>query len=255
MKEVILHWHEEGYASIMLNRPNKLNSITPQMTEDLHNALEEALKFEELKFLIVTGAGERAFCSGGDLNELHGDLSADDAYQTLHPMKEVLLKLALFPVPTIAILNGIARGGGCEIATACDFRYGLADGEYGFVQANLGICPGWGGGALLYKRILPVHAALWLMQANLHKAEDTLHSGWLHKIITKSEIKGTEILKDFLNKTPAQLRWFKQQYLSEINAAELNRQMEQEVKQCASLWESEEHKQAVQNFLKTRKKS
>src|SRR5699024_12371085 len=88
----------------------------------------------DIKFLIITGAGEKMFCSGCDLNHLHGDLSSDEAFKELYPMKECLYELVSFPVPTVCLLNGDALGGGCEIATACDFRIGKKGTKFGFVQ-------------------------------------------------------------------------------------------------------------------------
>src|SRR5690625_5646758 len=86
------------------------------------------------------------FCAGGDLINFHGELTPDEAFSRLYPMKEVLYDIASFPVPTICLLNGDALGGGCEIATACDFRIAKETTKFGFVQSKLGIVPGWGGG-------------------------------------------------------------------------------------------------------------
>src|SRR5699024_12828906 len=105
----------------------------------------------EMTGLIITRAGEKMCCSGGDLNHLQGDLSSDEAFKELYPMKECLYEPVSFPVPTVCLLNGDAVGGGCEIATACDFRIGKKGTKFGFVQSKLGIIPGWGGGELLYK--------------------------------------------------------------------------------------------------------
>src|SRR5690625_1160156 len=144
--------HEDGYSVITLDRANKRNAINQKMASDFKACLKEARE-DECTFLVVTGEGDKMFCAGGDLIEFHGDLLPDDAFTLLYGMKEVLFDLASFPVPTICLLNGNALGGGCEIATACDFRIAKEGSTFGFIQTRLGIIPGWGGGTLLYEKV------------------------------------------------------------------------------------------------------
>ncbi|MFD2925413.1 enoyl-CoA hydratase/isomerase family protein [Halobacillus naozhouensis] len=253
MEQVTLTVHNYGCAVITLNRPDKMNAVTKQMAEELLEAIEQARTVEHVKCLVIRGAGDRAFCTGGDLTELHGDLTSEEAYHVLSPMKQVLHELVCFPVPTFAFLNGQARGGGCEIATACDFRYGLADGSYGFVQGQLGITPGWGGGEILYKRISSNAAAHWLMDAKMYTAARALEIGWLHKIVDKQDMDEKELLRPFLEKSLEQLHVFKQQYVQRLALDGLSQQMDEEVQQCARLWESEGHVEAVRRFTSSRK--
>lgn len=252
MEYVLLDFKKEGYAAITLNRPEKMNAVNKQMVVELHNTLSKVRQASNLKFVTITGAGEQAFCAGGDLKEFHGDLSAEEAFELLNPMKEFVYLLSTLPVPTIALLNGQALGGGCEIATACDFRYGIDSASFGFVQGNLGITPGWGGGALLYKRISPDLAAHWLMDSQMYNCDKSLQIGWLHKKCTRGELKSKDLFYSFLNKTPQQMKWFKHQYLTSIST-DLQQDMDDEVKNCSSLWESEAHKIAVQTFMDSRK--
>jgi enoyl-CoA hydratase len=251
MKQVLVE-KKDGYAILTLNRPEKMNAVSKQMTKELYEAIL-ALKEEDIKFLVVTGAGERAFCAGGDLHEHHGELVAKEAYEILYSMKEVLYELTTFPVPTFALMNGQARGGGCEIATACDFRYGRKMAFYGFVQGNLGITPGWGGGTLLYQKIKHDYAAHWLMDAEMYSAEQAYRIGWLHKMITVN-YDVEELFSSFLNKTNDQMRLFKRQYLNRLDWEGISERMDQEVHQCSLLWESDEHKEAVRKFTTKRKR-
>ncbi|GGF11834.1 hypothetical protein GCM10010954_08090 [Halobacillus andaensis] len=256
MEQVEVNWDERGVVTIKLNRSEKMNAITKVMAKELLQVIVESKNNPKVKCLVITGAGKEAFCAGGDLRELHGNLKEKEAYQILHPMKQVLYELATFPLPTFALLNGQARGGGCEIATACDFRYGLEDGEYGFIQGGLGITPGWGGGELLYKRIQADRAAHWLMESNMYSAEEAYRIGWLHKIVTRESLDTHRLLlAPFLQKSHRQLKIFKSQYLHSLSMHNVSSHMEEEVKNCASLWESEEHIRAVEKFIRTRKKS
>ncbi|GGC80529.1 3-hydroxybutyryl-CoA dehydratase [Thalassobacillus devorans] len=242
-----------GLAKITLNRPDKMNAVSKQMTAELSEVLKQARDEEELKCLVITGSGDRAFCTGGDLQDLHGDLNAGEAFQVLYPMKEVLYQLASFPVPTVAVLNGQARGGGCEIATACDFRFAIQNASFGFVQGELGITPGWGGGALLYEKIRPEFAFQWLVEAEMYSSERVAEMGWAHRLIEREELENLEqLLSGFLDKSIEQMKVWKRQYDKKLSMIALSPVMDEEVRACAKLWESEEHKEAVNRFMNRR---
>src|SRR5690625_3502655 len=136
------------------------------MANELTELLEE-IKERPLKFLVIKSAGDPVFCAGGDLNDFHGSLNEQEAYDTLHTMKHVLSQIVTFPVPTICFLQGDALGGGCELATACDIRIAKDTTKFGFVQSNLGILPGWGGGAILYEKVPASFALQWLTEGNM----------------------------------------------------------------------------------------
>ncbi|WP_027954100.1 enoyl-CoA hydratase/isomerase family protein [Halobacillus kuroshimensis] len=252
MSRVIVK-RREGMAEVILNRPEKLNALSSEMASELKWQLEELREMEDVSFVVLTGAGNKAFCAGGDLTEFHGHLTAEEAYEKLNRIKEVVYDLLTFPTPVAALLNGQARGGGCELATACDFRYGLETASFGFVQGNLGLVPGFGGGELLYERIHPTRAAHWLMDAEMYTAEEAFRIGWLHKVWTEKEVED-RMFQGFMNKTPRQMRILKGQYLKHLDKGDLLDRMEAEVLQCSRLWESVEHKRAVKKFLQTRKR-
>ncbi|MFD1018067.1 enoyl-CoA hydratase/isomerase family protein [Thalassobacillus hwangdonensis] len=246
--------NEIGLLTITLNRPEKMNAVSKGMVKELKEAFEQAKQEENLKCLVLTGAGERAFCSGGDLHDFHGEMSAGEAFQMLYPMKEVVYQLASFPLPTIALLNGQARGGGCEIATACDFRYAVNGSSFGFIQGKLGIAPGWGGGALLYEKIRPELAFKWLAESTMYTTEKAFQVGWVHEVIESSQMnEAALLLKDLLNKSITQLRAWKHQYNQRLSILSLSSMMDEEVRVCSKLWESEEHKRAVRTFMENRK--
>lgn len=239
-----------GYVLIRLNRPEKRNAVSLQMAEELGEALKQAEK-EDIKCLVITGAGDRAFCSGGDLKDFHGEMSEMESYRTLSAMKNVLYDIATFPVPTICLLNGAARGGGCELATSCDFRYARENTNFGFVQGKLGITPGWGGGALLYQRISPVKAHHWLITSEVYDAEKLKEWGWIDRIIPDDQWNDlSKILSPFIEKYSEQMRTFKKQYLSQLSLTRLYEEMEREVQSCSKLWDSEPHKKAVEDFFR-----
>ncbi|MGP4072549.1 enoyl-CoA hydratase/isomerase family protein [Piscibacillus sp. B03] len=242
--------HPNECAVITLNRPEKLNSVSKKMIGELNQYLEEISKRNDLKFLIITGSGQKAFCSGGDLNDFHGEMTEEEAYQLLQPMKEVLYKIASIHIPTIAWMNGLARGGGLEIASACDFRFASPNQSFGFIQGKLGISTGWGGGTLLYERINPQLAFQWMIEADVKSTDELLSIGFIQKIITNLEIsKENPVLEAFFNRSCEQMVHWKNQRLIKMPLDQLNIKMDEEVKACSKLWVSDDHKKAVKQFL------
>ncbi|MRG85507.1 enoyl-CoA hydratase/isomerase family protein [Salinibacillus xinjiangensis] len=254
MYKTILVDHDlkHGFITITLNRPQKRNAVSLELASELNQALDLAQQENGLKFLVITGTGFKAFCSGGDLYDFHGDMDEEESYQVLNRMKEVLFKLATFPLPTICILNGDARGGGCELATACDFRFAKSGTKHGFVQGKLGIIPGWGGGVLLHKKIEHSLAYYWLVTSDIFEVETLQQWGWAQAIY-HDEIEVEQLLTPFIQKHPEQLEILKSQHVHQSSYQDLYEEMNQEVRQCARLWPSEEHKKAVKAFFNTRK--
>lgn len=241
---------DEGYGLIRLNRSQKLNAISSEMTEMLLENIQVAKK-DAIKFLVITGAGEKMFCAGGDLNQLHGNLSEKEAFTKLYPMKECLYELVSFPVPTICLLNGSALGGGCEIATACDFRIGKEGTEFGFIQSTLGIIPGWGGGVLLYEKVNPNFAYRWLVEGKVYDINYLEKHGWIHTIVPDDEWDNlSKVLQPYLTKSIEQMKILKAQFNKKISVLSLSAQMNEEVRQSANLWGRPEHQQAVQRIIK-----
>ena len=131
-------------AVLTIDRPHAMNALGARAMQDLETALDD-LEHSDPRVLVITGAGERAFISGGDLKELQALRSEEDAAEMARRMRNTLDRLAALPMPVIAALNGDAYGGGAEVAIACDIRIASAHARFGFTQAKLGIMPAWGG--------------------------------------------------------------------------------------------------------------
>ncbi|MEI3606736.1 enoyl-CoA hydratase/isomerase family protein [Pseudogracilibacillus sp. SE30717A] len=248
MKKLISYEEKKDYGVVFINRPEKRNAISIEMANDLSRLLE-GIKERPIKFLVVKSAGDSVFCAGGDLNDFHATLNEEEAYQTLHIMKQVLFQIVTFPVPTICLLQGNALGGGCELATACDIRIAKQDSKFGFVQSNLGILPGWGGGALLYEKVHSSFALKWLTEGNMYSSSFLLQKGWLHEVINESDWEDEErMLSKYTNKSYEQLSHLKSQYLEALSVPSLLEKMEKESARCSSLWASEQHQKVVQKF-------
>src|SRR2546422_3893096 len=139
-------------ATITINRPDRLNTLSPQVFEELDQALSVLGEDEGVRCVIVTGAGDRSFSAGADLTSF-GDISkAFKVWRLSRRSEEVVGHLANFPKPTVAAINGHCFGGGLEIALACDFRIAASRAKLGLTEVNLGLVPGAGGS----QRLLPL---------------------------------------------------------------------------------------------------
>lgn len=133
---------DQGLAVITIDRPHARNAIAPATMDELDKAIDAA---EGALALVIRGAGDRAFVSGGDLKELAAIRTEEEAAAMARRMREICDRLAAFPAPVIAALNGHALGGGAEVAVAADIRVAADDIKIGFNQVTLAIMPAWGG--------------------------------------------------------------------------------------------------------------
>lgn len=253
MNKIISYEEKDGYGILLINRANKRNAISTEMAADLLQLFQE-IKERPIRFLLIKSAGNNVFCAGGDLNDFHSDLNEQEAYEMLSTMKQVLFQIVAFPVPTICLLQGQALGGGCELATACDIRIAKENTRFGFVQASLGILPGWGGGALLYEKVHPSFAFTWITEAGVYDAEKLQQKGWLHHIIAEEDWENEEeILLKYTSKSVKQMQHLKSQYIESMSLPTLFEKMEKESSRSANLWSSDEHQKVVQSFLSKNK--
>ncbi|AXN40431.1 enoyl-CoA hydratase [Peribacillus butanolivorans] len=242
-----------GYMKILFNRPEKRNAVNYQLMDELEAVLSKAASDDEVKMLILTGAGSQAFCSGGDLSEFHDLYTEEEAFTMLSKMGKILYTLAVFPKPTLALLNGSAVGGGCEIATACDFRLAKSGVKLGFVQGTLGITTGWGGASLLLEKIPEQKALKLLLDAKIHKAEEAREFGFVDKIIEEDTNGWEEFVEDLLRHETGVLMAYKKLLVKKWKDSGIKGRMEAEIRECAKLWATDAHHAAVDRFLNKKK--
>jgi enoyl-CoA hydratase len=131
-------------ALLTLNRPDAMNALSPEMLDDLDAALQHIEQAPELRAVVLTGAGDKAFTAGADINHMR-EASPLEARAYARRGHALTNRLESFPKPVIAAVNGYALGGGCELALACDIRLASERARFGLPEVNLGILPGWGG--------------------------------------------------------------------------------------------------------------
>lgn len=240
---------KEGFLHFVIKRKEKRNAVNFEVMDGLQKAIEMVKESEHLG-LVITGEGEKAFCSGGDLSVFHNLKTEKEAYSMLSRMANILFELFMLPKPTIALLNGVAIGGGCEIATACDFRFAHSSVKAGFVQGNLAITTGWGGGTMLLERMSSSKALFMLMEAKIYKASELKDMGFIDFIYEGSHQEGLfSGVESILSIEPSVLQAYKQILLNRRDESKLKELMVREVRQCSILWEKEAHHERVNRFM------
>lgn len=252
MLEKVIFKKEDSIAWVVLNRPEKRNAIDDDVMDELKKRLAEVKADPTIKGLVITGSGEQAYCSGGDLSVFHQLKTAETAEVMLSKMGNILYDLFTLPKPTIALLNGTAVGGGAEIAAACDFRIARQGAYIGFIQGTLGITTGWGGATFLFNRVPSQIALALLSSARKITAEEAYGLGLIQKVVSGKEISlqtVKEIIHDMLPLSAGVLSAYKRRFLDSVNLEDLRNRLEKEIHECAYLWGLEEHARAVERFL------
>ncbi|MFC5712254.1 enoyl-CoA hydratase/isomerase family protein [Thalassorhabdus alkalitolerans] len=251
MKEKVHIKRLENVAYITINRPEKRNAMDMESMDLLEKKLDEIENNQADKVVAITGAGNEAFCSGGDLSVFHHLRTKEEAHAMLQKMSQVLFRLFLFPKPTVALLNGTAVGGGCEIASACDIRVSAPHAKFGFVQGKLAITTGWGGTSMLLERIEPAKALEIVMTARMYSAKEGKNLGFISSLIEGDFKKESErYLSSYVNLNSDVLAAYKARFTDRIDREKLQQRIEREIDDCSTLWAKDAHHDAVDKFIR-----
>ena len=180
-------YHKEGKIAVFtLNRPEALNAIDPETTEQLSRAFEDFENDDDLLVGIVTGAGNKAFSVGADVQTLLPKLKEFRGQRKSGPLN--LIDTLSSWKPMIAAINGAALGGGLEIALACDLRIAAENAIFGTPEVTLGLIPGWGGTQRLPRMIASAKAAELLFTGKPISAQEAYRIGLINKVVPFSEL-------------------------------------------------------------------
>jgi len=171
----------EEFALITLNRPEALNALSFALVRDLARAIDEVAA-GDARALLVTGAGARAFCAGADIKELTGRPLADQK-RGAEFGQATFAKLDRLPMPSVAIINGYAFGGGLELALACTFRLATRNAKMAFPEIKLGLIPGYGGTQRLPRVVGEARALELIMTGRTVDAEEAARLGLVNRLL------------------------------------------------------------------------
>jgi enoyl-CoA hydratase/carnithine racemase len=183
----VLYAVDEGVAWVTLNRPDVLNAIDLPMRDRLWDLLDAVALDPEVRVVVFSGAGDRAFCAGADIRDFGTAPSVIDARRARRERDLWGLLLAL-DKPLIAAIHGYALGAGCELALYCDFRIAAADARIGLPEAALGYIPAAGGTQTLPRTIGPGRALDLILSGDPITADRALEYGLVHRVVPRDEL-------------------------------------------------------------------
>ncbi len=178
---------DHNVGVLRVNRPEARNALNWAAQEAFAEAIHTAARDASLRALIITGAGDRAFVSGGDLKELVDHPDADAGERLNRTMSHALADVIALPIPVIAAINGDAMGGGCEILTACDLRLAAPHARFAFRQVPNGLTTGWGGTGRLVELLGQSRAMELLLTARLFDAAEAYRLALVHRVTGEGE--------------------------------------------------------------------
>jgi enoyl-CoA hydratase len=253
--KTLLYEEKEGIAIVTINRPDKLNALNRTVIEELRIVMEDIDKNGNIRVSILTGAGDKAFVAGADVNEFL-DLNPVNTPYFARKGQILLNYMDNMGKPIIAAVNGFALGGGCELAMACTLRILSDNAKLGLPELGLGVIPGYAGTQRL-PRLIGKGRALWYMLTGDYiDAEEALKIGLANKVVPQKELMNTciGIAKKIMTKSPLSIKLA----IQAINFG-LDTSLDQgamfEATQLATIMASEDKKEGVSAFLEKRKPS
>lgn len=195
---------KDGIVQLTINRPEKLNALNIQTMEEINLAFREIYDNAEIKAVIVTGAGEKAFVAGADISEIAA-LNDLNARKFAENGQEVFAAIENCHKPVIALVNGFALGGGCELAMACHLRVATANACFGQPEVNLGLIPGYGGTQRLTGLAGKAKSLELCMTGDMIKAAEAERLGLVNYVCESPEealAKSVELLRKIMSKAP-----------------------------------------------------
>lgn len=185
----ILEEIENNILTITINRPKKLNALNRETIQELHDAFKEAKSNEDVKVVILTGSGEKAFVAGADISEF-ADYSPKEGKKLAADGQEKLFNyVANFPKPVIAAVNGFALGGGLELAMAAHFRIASDNAKMGLPEVSLGVIPGYGGTQRLPQLVGKGRAMEMIMTAGMIDANQALQYNLVNHVVEVDDLQ------------------------------------------------------------------
>ena len=185
--ENLLYEVKEQIARITVNRPNVLNALNRKTVEELGECFDAARRDDSVRVLIITGAGEKAFVAGADINELAKRTAIDGKDFALFG-QEIFHRLETMGKPSIAAINGFALGGGCELALSCTIRIASRNAKIGQPEVKLGILPGYGGTQRLARLCGKGVAHEMILSGEMITAEEALRMGLVNRVVELAEL-------------------------------------------------------------------
>ncbi len=251
--ENILLEKKDKHALITINRPNQLNALNKNTIRELSEALDDLEKDENVRAVILTGSGEKAFVAGADIKEF-SDFNVEEGRKLAAKGQEILFdKIANFPKPVIAAVNGFALGGGLELAMACHIRVASYNAQMGLPETSLGLIPGYGGTQRLAQLVGKGRALEMITTTERIKADRAFDIGLVNHTAAATNLmeKCEEIAGKIARNSPQAIR----SAIRAVNAGfeDGAHGFQQEIEEFGQCFGTEDFKEGVSAFMEKRK--
>ncbi len=249
----ILSEVKENILYITINRAQKLNALNKEVLVELADAIRFATNEEEVRGVLITGAGEKAFVAGADISEFQNYTLAEGKDLAKKGQQNVFDAIENCPKPVVAAINGFALGGGLELAMACHIRIASDNAKLGLPEVTLGLIPGYGGTQRLTRLIGKGRAIEMITTADMITAEKAATIGLVNEVVPQAELlaKAEEILNKIKQRAPLAVA----SAIKAINAS-LNKEVngfETEIEEFGNCFQTADFKEGVTAFLEKRK--
>lgn len=252
MSETLLVASGDGVLRVTINRAEKRNALSRATLDELRQVFETRAVDATLRVAVLTAAGSQSFAAGGDLRDLAKIRTRADTLTMASRARAALDAIRRFPVPVVAALNGVALGGGAELAVACDLRIAAAHAGIGFVQGQLNISTAWGGGIDLMCLLGPARALAVLVRGTVLDAAEAHGMGLINAVAAPGESFDeftARFLAPLARQAPQVMRAFKAQALAERLGRPRAEREAIETELFSATWVHDDHWTAADRLL------
>ena len=246
---------EDHVATVTLNRPDKMNALTVEMVDELREALVMLGKSDQVRCIVLTGSG-RAFCAGADVGLLKSLRDANDAAtgrRLVDGSRAIHAAIRSAPQPVLCALNGVAAGGGANLALGCDLRIAADTASIGQVFAKLGLHPDWGGSSFLPRMLGTAKAMELFLSAELVKADKLLALGLVNRVVPAAELAAAarSWAGEIAAAPPLAVRAMKESVYQGVDAP-LNAMLDRELETQLAMFRSDDFREGLEAFFAKR---
>lgn len=211
MYNTLIYEKKDNIGVLTVNRPDKLNALSNELTEELQHLLDEIEKDVDLRVVVITGAGDKAFVAGADINELV-ERDALKGRDVSRFRQALFARIENLPVPVIAAVNGYALGGGLELALACNIRIASEKAQFGAPEVKLGIIPGDGGTQRLPRLVGLGRAMELILTGEFIDAQEAHRIGLVNRVVSPDELMESvmTLAKKIASRPPLAVKYAKE---------------------------------------------
>lgn len=244
---------EKNIGVIKLNRTTAYNALNDELISELYEALQEIEKDDEVKVVVITAEGQKVFCTGADL-KLASELDEKTALPLVERGQEIFNYIENFPKPTIAAINGLALGGGLELALACDIRIASEEAKVGCPETSIGLIPAWGGIQRLPKIVGMGRAKELIFSGAMITAKEAAEMGLVNKTVPPDELDSTVnwTAAKIAGNAPIALKYAKEG-LNKVFDVPLKEGLKHDATTCAACFATEDIREGIKSVFEKRK--